>query len=145
MDELAAIEYKALRATIRESGTVRAITFLVTLCIWALLELALTAYPQHAMAPLIPLLVLVAGFETFFHLHLGVERVGRIRGLPLGPGIDVFNFQRTDRPAPRPGQVPVALYRTIDPDYFPVMGIPIVAGRNFQPGDRAGSAPVVTT
>ncbi|MGE5814739.1 MAG: ABC transporter permease [Acidobacteriota bacterium] len=73
----------------------------------------------------------------------GVERVGRIRGLPLGPGIDVFDFQRTDRPAPRPGQVPVALYRTIDPDYFPVMGIPIVAGRNFQPADRAGSAPVV--
>jgi hypothetical protein len=39
----------------------------------------------------------------------GVQRVGRIRGVPLGPSVDVFNFSRTDRPAPRPGEVPVAL------------------------------------
>jgi putative ABC transport system permease protein len=73
----------------------------------------------------------------------GVERVGRIRGLPLGASVDVFTFRRTDKPAPRPGQVPIALYRTIDSDYFWVMGIPVVAGRNFDSTDRDGSAPVL--
>ena len=73
----------------------------------------------------------------------GVEGVGRIQGLPLGPMVNVLNFIRPDRPAPRPGQVPDALYRTIDPDYFRVMRIPIVAGRNFTDADRLGAAPVV--
>jgi putative ABC transport system permease protein len=73
----------------------------------------------------------------------GVDRVGRIQGLPLGPMVNVLNFTRPDRPAPRPGQVPQALYRTVDPDYFRAMGIPIVAGRHFTDGDRIGGAPVI--
>ncbi len=77
MDELALAEYTALRATIRERGTVRAITFFVALSAWAALELAVLAYPEHVIVPLLPLMVLAAGFETVFQLHLGVERVGR--------------------------------------------------------------------
>lgn len=77
MEELHDREYKALRATIRERGTVRVITFFVTLCVWGALELAVLAHPHHVIAPLVPLMVLVAGFETVFQLHLGVERVGR--------------------------------------------------------------------
>jgi putative ABC transport system permease protein len=73
----------------------------------------------------------------------GVERVGLIRGVPLGPSVNVLSFTRTDRPAPRPGDVPSALYRTADADYFRVMGIPLLSGRNFGPGDRAGAAPTV--
>ncbi len=76
MDELGREEYKALRATIRERGTVRAITFFVTLIAWAALALAFlsSGYP---IAALLPLMVLVAGFETVFQIHLGVERIGR--------------------------------------------------------------------
>ncbi len=77
MGELAIAEYKALRETIRERGTVRAITFFVALCVWAALEAASTAQPRHAIAFLAPLVVLIAGFETVFQLHVGVERVGR--------------------------------------------------------------------
>ena len=73
----------------------------------------------------------------------GVDRVGRIQGLPLGPQVNVHTFRRTDRPAPRPGEVPQALYRTIDPDYLPAMSIPMLAGRNFTDADRQGAAPVV--
>ena len=73
----------------------------------------------------------------------GVERVGRIQGQPLGPFANVQNIVRPDRPAPPPGQTLQALYRTIDPDYFPVMGIPIISGRNFTDADRAGSSPVL--
>jgi len=78
MNELRQHEYVALRATIRERGTVRAITFFVTVVGWAALELAfLASGPRHAVGTLLPLMVLAAGFETIFQLHLGVERVGR--------------------------------------------------------------------
>jgi predicted permease len=73
----------------------------------------------------------------------GVERVGRIQGLPLGPMVNVLNFTRPDRPAPPPGQVPQALSRNIDPDYFAVMGVPLLAGRHFTDADRIGSAPAI--
>lgn len=67
----------------------------------------------------------------------GVESVGRISGLPLGTSENVLDFTRTDRPIPEPGQVPSALYRVVDPDYFRLLGIAIQAGRAFEPGDRA--------
>jgi hypothetical protein len=77
MDEFRRQEYKALRATIRERGSVRTITCLVTLLGWAALDLALLVSAGPRFASLLPLIVLVAGFEAIFQLHLGVERVGR--------------------------------------------------------------------
>ena len=73
----------------------------------------------------------------------GVEIVGRINGIPLGPGENVLSFTRTDRPAPGPGQVPNALYRTVDDDYFRTAGIPLVAGRFFDSRDSADGQPTV--
>lgn len=73
----------------------------------------------------------------------GVASVARISGLPLGPSENVLTFTRPDRPPPAPGQLPSALYRVVDPEYFSVMKIPVQAGRTFQPSDRAGSLPVV--
>jgi hypothetical protein len=71
-------EYVMLRATIRERGTVRAMTCLVTVLAWAALDAwVLTSGPRDAVPILLALLVLCAGFETLFHLHLGVERIGR--------------------------------------------------------------------
>jgi putative ABC transport system permease protein len=66
----------------------------------------------------------------------GVESVARISGLPLGTSENVLNFGRTDRPVPDPGQVPTALYRVVDPEYFQAMSIPLLAGRAFQASDR---------
>ena len=77
MDEPGRTEYEALRATIRERGTVRSITLIVTLIAWAALEAAVLASWHPVVASLLPLLVLVGGFETVFQLHVGVERVGR--------------------------------------------------------------------
>jgi putative ABC transport system permease protein len=73
----------------------------------------------------------------------GVEIVGRINGIPLGPGENVLSFTRTDRPDPPPGQVPNALYRTIDDDYFKTAGIPLLAGRFFDTRDTAEGQPTV--
>ena len=73
----------------------------------------------------------------------GVLRVARISGLPLGPSENVFNFSRPDRPAPPPGQAPIALYRVVDAEYFATMKIAVLAGRAFLPSDREGAPPVM--
>jgi putative ABC transport system permease protein len=73
----------------------------------------------------------------------GVTQVARISGLPLGVSENVLSFTRPDRPPPAPGQVPSALYRVVDPDYFATLKIPVRAGRVFEPGDREGAQRVV--
>ena len=68
-------EYRALRATIRERGTMRLVVTVITFVAWA----------RHGrwdgrrvpVFGLVPLLVLVAGFEMVFATHVGVERIGR--------------------------------------------------------------------
>jgi len=74
-------EYRALRATIRERGTARWIVIALTFVAWAWI-VSTTQAPLSAPFPtplssLIPLVVLAAGFEIVFGLHVGVERVGR--------------------------------------------------------------------
>lgn len=71
-------EYTALRATIKERGTVRTITFLATAVAWAAIEIVFAASrPDDIVGTLVSLMVLVAGFESIFQMHLGVERIGR--------------------------------------------------------------------
>ena len=70
-------EYEALRATIRERGTVRLCALLAGLVAWAALCLALNALEFERGVTLVPLLVLVSTFEISFFIHTGVERVGR--------------------------------------------------------------------
>jgi putative ABC transport system permease protein len=69
----------------------------------------------------------------------GVSSVARISGLPLGPSENVLSFRRLDQPPPPPGQAPNALYRVVDPDYFPTMQVAVVRGRGFETGDRDGA------
>ncbi|MGH9176254.1 MAG: ABC transporter permease, partial [Vicinamibacterales bacterium] len=73
----------------------------------------------------------------------GVSHVARISGLPLGPSENVLSFTRPDQPPPAPGQVPNALYRVVDPEYFRTLKIPVLAGRVFEPSDRDGAQRVV--
>jgi len=44
---------------------------------WAATAIATTAVITVAISTLVPLLVLIAGFETIFALHMNVERIGR--------------------------------------------------------------------
>jgi len=46
---------------------------------------------------------------------------------------------------PQPGQSPIIIYRAITPEYFHVMGIPLVRGRTFDTNEarESGSAVVV--
>lgn len=65
----------ALRATIRERGTARMALVPVIFIGWAAASIATAAAIGIAIASIVPLIVLVAGFETIFSLHMNVERI----------------------------------------------------------------------
>ncbi len=68
----------------------------------------------------------------------GVTAAGAISWLPLGGLGSATGFTLDDRPAPRPGEQPVADVRAITPDYFRAMGIAILRGRTFDPSQDRG-------
>jgi hypothetical protein len=70
-------EYLALRATIRERGTARMLLIPLIFIGWAGTAVATAAVITVAVSTLVPLLILVAGFEAVFALHVNVERIGR--------------------------------------------------------------------
>jgi len=73
----------------------------------------------------------------------GVRGAGACNGLPLtGLGLGVM-FAVDGRPAPPPDQRPMALARSVTPDYFRVMGIPVVAGRAFTDADTGQATPAI--
>ena len=69
-------EYKALRATIRQRGSVRPCVFVTGLAAWGLVSLA-TTFVSIPLTTLLPLVLLAGIFEAVFALHVGVERIGR--------------------------------------------------------------------
>ena len=71
---LALEEYRALRATIRERGTLRLAVIGLTFVFWTG---AVATLDLDALLGLVPLAVLAAGFELSFVIHTGVERIGR--------------------------------------------------------------------
>lgn len=79
-------EYAALRDTIRERGTARMLLLPVTFGIWAGIAVATTAVIQLPIASLLPLVVLAAGFEAIYALHINVERIGRYLQVFHEPG-----------------------------------------------------------
>ena len=69
-------EYKALRATIRQRGSVRTCVFVAGLAAWAVVALAAT-FTAIPLITVLPLLLLAGAFEAVFALHVTVERIGR--------------------------------------------------------------------
>jgi len=68
----------------------------------------------------------------------GVRGAGLIDVMPLHGG-GTTGFAVEGRPAPPPGQAPEANTRDVSPNYFSVMGIPLVRGRFFTDQDKSGS------
>lgn len=66
-----------MRATIRERGTARMALLPLVFIGWAGATIATAAVITVALSTLVPLMVLVAGFEAIFALHTNVERIGR--------------------------------------------------------------------
>jgi hypothetical protein len=77
MSDLAAHEYRALRAAIAARGQLRASLALAGLLGWAgVLAATLIALP-YPLAAALPLTLLLATFEVIRPLHAGAERIGR--------------------------------------------------------------------
>lgn len=85
-------EFQALRATIRERGSLRVLVFVLGLASWALVWAWLASSPFLPFISLVPLALLAGVFEAVNALHVGVERIGRYlevfhEGTP-GPALD---------------------------------------------------------
>src|SRR5262245_59340045 len=66
-----------MRESIRDRGTARMVLLPIIFIGWAGTAIATAAVITVALSTAVPLLVLVAGFEAIFALHLNVERIGR--------------------------------------------------------------------
>lgn len=72
----------------------------------------------------------------------GVEAAGAVSVLPLSGGQTDVSYVAEGRIPPE-GDEPAADFRIATPGYFDAMGIPLVRGRLFRPGDDAQAPPVV--
>jgi putative ABC transport system permease protein len=72
----------------------------------------------------------------------GVEAAGMSNRLPLGgaSGLSTIEFERIGQP---PGQLEATDDTSVTPDYFRVLGIPMLQGRSFTEQDGAASPLVV--
>jgi predicted permease len=83
----------------------------------------------------------VTGFEERLRALPGVSSVGAINMLPIASAGLNGPVRVQDRVI-RPEESPLAEFRTVTPGYFDTVGIRIVAGRQIDARDRAGSTPV---
>ena len=73
----------------------------------------------------------------------GVERAGVMSMLPLDGGRYGISVGSIDGQRIPPTEQPTAQIRVVSPSALDVLRIPLLRGRMFEAGDRAGSAPVV--
>lgn len=70
-------EFAVLRQTIAGRGTSRATLAVVVMVAWGCLATVFGLFSDLPLLAMIPLTVLVGGFEAIWALHVGVERIGR--------------------------------------------------------------------
>ncbi|HEY2013118.1 MAG TPA: ABC transporter permease [Bryobacteraceae bacterium] len=72
-----------------------------------------------------------------------VSSASSIHILPFTGGNSGSDFYRLDRPVPPPGSSLFAAVSIVSEGYFPTLGVPLIAGRDFDLRDRLGSPSVV--
>ena len=72
----------------------------------------------------------------------GIESVGAVTLMPMGPGMHTIPFFPKGQ-GTSVGDSYVAQYRLVTPDYFRALKIPLRQGRAFDAHDKADRAPVV--
>jgi predicted permease len=70
----------------------------------------------------------------------GVEQASSAHFLPMVGSVSGSGFRRLDQPEPAPGTGPDSDFLIVSPNYFAVMGIPILRGRDFNRYDTASSS-----
>ncbi|MGH9411993.1 MAG: ABC transporter permease [Vicinamibacterales bacterium] len=71
----------------------------------------------------------------------GVRSAGLVQTLPM-QGDYVLSFNIRGHAPLLPSQSPSASYRAVSPDYFAVLGVPLLKGRAFAQSDRTANQPV---
>jgi putative ABC transport system permease protein len=77
------------------------------------------------------------------HRVAGVTHVGATSHLPLGGSDNWMGFDVVGRPAAPPGQGSSAAFRTVTPDYFRTLDIPLRKGRFFSDADARLALPLI--
>lgn len=72
-----------------------------------------------------------------------VVTAGAAVTLPIGGDDFSASYDIEGRPLPAAGHEPSAGYQVVTPGYFAAMGIPVLAGRDFNASDIRGGLPVV--
>lgn len=72
-----------------------------------------------------------------------VKSAGAVSNLPMASDVGDRGFRIEGRPEPGPDEVQVLDFSRATPDYFSSMGVPLIAGRFFSPGDTETSPLVV--
>lgn len=73
----------------------------------------------------------------------GVEAASSVNLLPVTGIVSGSGFRRMDRPEPAPGTQPTADFVIVSPQYFAVMGIPLLSGRDFDQHDTISAEPAI--
>ncbi len=116
VDPLDLEEYRQLRATIRERGSLRLVLFVATLITWAILAGLVAAVLSLPLASLLSLVLLMAGFEAVHAVHVSVERIGRYLYVRYESGTGrrfwegtIATFGTGHRPSTRPADAVFSL------------------------------------
>ena len=72
----------------------------------------------------------------------GVRAAALVGATPFSGNWAFTNYVAEGQPAPAPGRAPAAGFDVVSDGYFATMGIPLVAGREFDAHDRGGTLPV---
>jgi putative ABC transport system permease protein len=73
----------------------------------------------------------------------GVEEAAIVSVVPLSGRINVFSAELEDHPRDPSEPAPAIFETFVSPDYFRLMGIPLIRGRNFTVADMGPDAPSV--
>jgi putative ABC transport system permease protein len=73
----------------------------------------------------------------------GAEAASSANLLPMTGIVSGSGFWRLDRPEPAPGAHPTADFVIVSPQYFRVMGIPLLSGRDFDERDTISTEPAI--
>ena len=115
---LALEEFRVLRATIGSRGTMRVVVALITFVAWAALLLS-DAFTEHPLLFFVPLVVLFAGFEGVFSLHVSAERIGRFIRLYYETSPDVPKWETAIGAF---GRMPASRGSGLDPIFVSAFG-----------------------
>jgi putative ABC transport system permease protein len=72
----------------------------------------------------------------------GVESAGTTTDLPLRLGTWDSRYTIEGAPPPNPNEIPWAAYRAVSAGYLETLGVTLLHGRTFAPGDREGAPKV---